>query len=67
MYPYYYETKIIEDGKLILNNLPFINGDKVEIILLKHSSDNKYSLRGTNFKYFNPTEPVAENDWEATQ
>ncbi|MBM2817305.1 MAG: hypothetical protein HW421_4067 [Ignavibacteria bacterium] len=67
MFPYFYETKIVEDGKLLLQNLPFIDGDKVDIILMKHANKNYYSLRGTNFKYINPTEPVAENDWEAIQ
>jgi uncharacterized protein (DUF927 family) len=64
MYPYIYEAKIVENGKLILQNLPFVNGDKVDIILLKHENKNSYSLCGTNFKYIDPTEPVAENDWE---
>ena len=67
MFPYFYETKTVENGELILQNLPFVNGDKVDIILLKHSKKNNYSLRGTDFKYVNPTEPVAENDWEALQ
>ena len=37
MFPYFYETKTVENGELILQNLPFVNGDKVDIILLKHS------------------------------
>jgi hypothetical protein len=64
MYPYYYETQIVETGKLILQNLPFIKGDKIDIILMKKSIKNDYSLRGTTFKYINPTDPVAENDWD---
>lgn len=67
MFPYVYETKTVENGKLVLQNLPFIDGDKVDIILLKHANKNNYPLRGTNFKYIDPTEPVAENDWEADQ
>ena len=67
MFPYFYETKTIENGELILQNLPFVNGDRVDIILLKHTKKSNYSLRGTDFNYINPTEPVAENDWEALQ
>lgn len=65
MLPYFYDTRTVENGELILQNLPFINGDKVDIILLKHAKKDSYTLRGTELKYINPTEPVAENDWES--
>jgi hypothetical protein len=56
MEPYFYDSQVVENGKLILQNLPFINGDKVDIILLKHGNKSDYALRGTNFKYINPFE-----------
>jgi hypothetical protein len=64
MVPYIYESSIVENGKLIIENLPFSNGDKIDIILLKHSKSENYSLRGTDFELINPTEPVADDDWQ---
>ncbi len=55
--------KIIQsNGTVVLENLPFDEGEKVEIIILKSSSENengRYPLRGTVYKYENPFEPVA--------
>lgn len=63
------ETKLTEDGKLTLNDLPFRAGETVEVIVVSHSSraksNNSYSLRGKRVRYVEPTEPVAEEDWEA--
>ena len=64
------ETVIEQNGKLILNGLPFKAGDTVEIIILetnsKRKNENPYSLRGTPYKYEDPFEPaVPPEDWEA--
>ena len=63
------ETKLTEDGTLILNDLPFRAGETVEVIVVSHSSgaksNNSYPLRGKPLRYIKPTEPVAEEDWEA--
>ena len=62
------ETKLKEDGKLTLNDLPFRAGETVEVILVSHSprtkSNNPYALRGKPVRYIEPTEPVSEEDWE---
>jgi len=67
MNSFFYETQIVQNGELVLQNLPFITGDKVDVFLLKHDKTNNYSLRGTKFKLTNPSEPVAEDDWQVLQ
>lgn len=62
------EKVIQTNGTIFLDNLPFDEGEKVEIIILKrNSTDEKrlYPLRGTNYRYENPFESVvAPEDWE---
>lgn len=62
------ETTFTQGGKLTLTNLPFQEGDTVEIIILRRpiasSGKNTHPLRGTLLKYIDPTEPVAQEDWE---
>ncbi|HEV7517093.1 MAG TPA: hypothetical protein VGR07_12400 [Thermoanaerobaculia bacterium] len=56
-------------GELHLSELPFHAGDEVEVILLPRKPApqiaNPYPLRGQPICYEDPTEPVAEEDWEA--
>jgi hypothetical protein len=63
------EKVIQQNGTVVLENLPFDEGETVEIIILKPNAENekgRYPLRGTNYKYENPFEPaVAPEDWEA--
>lgn len=63
------EKVIQPNGTIILENLPFDEGETVEIIILKPdagSEKGSYSLRGTVYKYENPFEPaVPAEDWEA--
>jgi hypothetical protein len=62
--------KIVQpNGTLILENLPFEEGKKVEIIILETQVEpkveNQYPLRGTIYKYEDPFEPAAPlEDWE---
>jgi hypothetical protein len=61
------ETTIGQDKTLTLENLPFYSGEQVEVIILSRSrneSGNPYPLRGTPVQYTDPTEPVAQEDWE---
>jgi hypothetical protein len=64
------ETTLIQDGTLILDNLPFHAGETVEVIILGQvvpvTGHVPYGLRGTPVQYSQPTEPVAQEDWEAT-
>lgn len=62
-------AKIEKEGELRLLDLPFHAGDEVEVILLRQQTPqpgrNPYPLRGLPVRYDDPTEPVAEDDWEA--
>ncbi len=63
------ETRLAEDGTLTLEHLPFRPGQAVEVIVVplpeKGPLENAYPLRGLSVAYDRPTEPVAEQDWEA--
>lgn len=65
------ETTLQQDGTLTLEHLPFLAGQCVEVIILPQPEIARtvepYSLRGTPFRYDRPTEPVAEEEWEALQ
>lgn len=65
------EARIEREGELRLSDLPFHTGDEVEVILLRRepaqARKNPYPLRGLPIRYEDPTEPVAEDDWEALQ
>ena len=64
------ETKVLPNGKIVLENLPFDEGENVEIIVLETKTEAKpaqKSLRGTLLKYEQPFEPVASDDWEASK
>lgn len=64
------KATISDDKTLIINGLPFNPGDKVEITIQvcydkmkQHYS--RYPLRGKPFRYPDPFESVAEDEWEA--
>lgn len=69
MQAYKTEARIERQGELRLADLPFRAGDEVEVIVLRREppqpSPNPYPLRGRPIRYEDPTEPVAEDDWEA--
>jgi hypothetical protein len=71
MQAYRVETTLQQDGTLTLSNLPLRAGETVEVIVLVQSSvavdRQRYPLRGLPVRYIDPTEPVAQADWEATQ
>lgn len=71
MQAYHVQTTVANDGSLKLNNLPFPAGESVDVIVLMRPSastrQSQYPLRGTPITYINPTEPVAQTDWEAAQ
>lgn len=62
--------KIIQpNGVIVLEDLPFKEGETVEIVISKaetESKENLYPLRGTIYKYEEPFEAaVPLEDWEA--
>jgi hypothetical protein len=63
------ETTVEADGSVKLTALPFHPGERVEIIVLPAPkngvSDDSLPLRGSILRYDDPTDPVAEDDWEA--
>lgn len=61
------EVVLSEDGRLALENLPFRAGQTVEVIVLLAPRPDRaeHPLRGTVLSYDRPTEPVAEEDWDA--
>lgn len=66
------ETTVSEDGAIMLRNVPFRSGESVEVIVLPFvgaatfvSAGSRYPLRGTPVTFLDPTEPVADADWDA--
>ncbi len=61
------KTTIPDDGVIVIKGLPFPPGDEVEVKISaykeKDSSIERYPLRGKPFRYDNPFESIAENDW----
>lgn len=70
MQTYKLATKIGEDQDLHLAHLPFSPGEEVEVIVRHRKAprpDDPYPLRGLPYSYERPTDPVAEDDWEALE
>ena len=64
------ETKVQSNGRVVVENLPFDEGDLVEVIVLESGTaehdDRGNRLKGKLVKYIDPFEPAAEaGDWEA--
>ncbi len=63
------EAKVGPDGSIVLHDLPFHEGEKVEIVVKssekKEDEGNDYPLLGTPVIYDGPFDPVAENEWGA--
>lgn len=63
------DATVTKDGTLTLDDLPFQAGESVEVIIISRAAlpetENGYSLRGKVIHYDNPTEPVAQEGWEA--
>ncbi len=63
------EATLSQDGVITLRDIPFRRGDSVEIIVLPFApasaSGSRFPLRGTPVTLLNPTEPVADAEWEA--
>jgi hypothetical protein len=63
------ETKVGPDRIIVLDNLPFQEGEMVEVIVIPHQGSEQgrreYPLRGKPILYDNPFSTVAEDDWNA--
>jgi hypothetical protein len=66
---YQTELTLEQDGVLTLTALPFRAGERVEIRIVARpqstSEKTAPSLRGSVLWYDRPTDPVAEEHWEA--
>lgn len=69
MNTYIIETTLPKDGTVTLTGLPLRAGAKVEITVRSREQDqtNRYPLRGTPYRFVDPTGGVAEEDWEAAR
>ena len=58
---------VVEDGKIVLDDLPVVEGDEVEVeINVLHSSTVTYPLRGHPLRYDDPFGPAVDPpDWDA--
>ena len=63
------ETVVGGNRTIILKDLPFNEGEEIEVIVLekKNGAKNKEAsaLQGTLLRYDKPFESVAEESWEA--
>lgn len=62
------ETTVDERGEVHLTKLPFPAGEPVEVIVAPkppRQQGNGFPLRGIPIAYDRPTDPVAEEDWDA--
>jgi hypothetical protein len=63
------ETKVEQEGVIVLHDLPFHKGETVEIVITTHRpkapAQLNYPLRGKPVKLINPFDAVAEEDWSA--
>ncbi len=62
------ETTVDERGEVHLTKLPFPAGEAVEVIVVPKPARQRgsdFPLRGVSIAYERPTDPVAEEDWNA--
>ncbi len=64
---YHTDAVIQPNGTLVLQNLPYPEGQTVEIILVERprAASTDEPLAGTPVTYVDPFRPVAGNDWDA--
>ncbi len=60
-----------EDGCVVLDQVPFQSGDKVDVLVYKSKRSEgkqaRYPLHGTPVRFDHPTAPVCEEDWESAK
>jgi hypothetical protein len=69
MQTYHVAATVADDRTLVLTGLPFGAGQQVEVTVSLRPSgqgaNDRYPLRGMIVSDIDPTESVAEGDWEA--
>ena len=64
------ETTVDEHGEVHLTKLPFPAGEEVEVTVVVKAArhpGSEFPLRGVPITYDRPTDPVAVDDWDASQ
>jgi hypothetical protein len=58
---------VLEDGKIILDGVPVVEGDEVEVVInVLDSSPVTYPLHGAPFRYDDPFGPAVDpSEWDA--
>ena len=71
MQAYSIEKVIAQDGEILLETLPFLAGETVQIIILPSKRVQKQHpsslLKDTVVEYINPLESVVQEDWAVLQ
>ena len=65
------EATVSKDKTVDLKDLPFAEGERVEVTIQrsihKQAPKERYPLRGRPFRYIQPFDSVVEEDWETLQ
>jgi hypothetical protein len=65
------KAKVEQGGKLTLDHLPLPTGQEVTLTIVAvepASGENRYPLRGSVYRYDDPTGPAVDpDDWEANR
>ena len=68
METYRVETKVSKNRTLTIKELPFQEGEIVEVFVNRRNQKiqykERYPLRGKPYRYSDPFKSVAEGDWE---
>lgn len=71
MQAYSIEKVVTHDGKILLETVPFLAGETVQVIILSSTrapqQPHTHSLKDSVVAYVAPLEPVAQDDWAALQ
>jgi hypothetical protein len=71
MQAYAYKLTLKKKGIITLKDLPINAGEEIEVIVIprsgRHPDEKRYPFWGKPVTYLNPTDPVAETDWEVLQ
>ncbi len=72
METYRIEATVSKEKTVFLKDLPFAEGDQVEIVVRKRKREktkeqDRYPLRGLPIRYKKPLDNVSENDWEVAE
>lgn len=62
-----FKVLVLEDGKIVIDGVPVIEGDEVEVTVeVLDQLPPTYPLRGLPIRYDDPLEPAVDpSDWDA--